>query len=72
MPLVSFLLALYLILILLSPSEILSFRHFRRKKLKTMPTTHGAGSPNQQLYSLFPKKKKGSKKNEELEEGVSI
>ena len=39
---------------------------------KTMPTTHGAGSPNQQLYSLFPKKKKGSKKNEEPEEGVSI
>ena len=36
-----------------------------------MPTTHGVGSPNQQLYSLFPKKKKGSKKNEELEEGVS-
>jgi len=34
-----------------------------------MPTTHGAGSPNQQLYSLFPKKKKGSKKNEEHEDG---
>ena len=37
-----------------------------------MPTTHGAGSPNQQLYSLFPKKKKGSKKNEEHEDGVSL
>ena len=37
-----------------------------------MPTTHGAGSPNQQLYSLFPKKKKGSKKNEQLEDGVSL
>jgi len=34
-----------------------------------MPATHGAGSPNQQLYSLFPKKKKSSKKNDQLEDG---
>ena len=40
--------------------------------MKTMPATHGAGSPNQQLYSLFPKKKKSSKKNDQLEDGVSL
>ena len=40
--------------------------------MKTMPATHGAGSPNQQLYSLFPKKKKSSKKNDQLEDEVSL
>ena len=40
--------------------------------MKTMPATNGAGSPNQQLYSLFPKKKKSSKKNDQLEDGVSL
>ena len=40
--------------------------------MKTMPATHGAGSLNQQLYSLFPKKKKSSKKNEQLEDEVSL
>ena len=37
-----------------------------------MPATHGNGSPNQQLYSLFPKKKKGSKKTDHLGDEVSL
>ena len=37
-----------------------------------MPSTQGAGTSNQQLYSLFPKKKKPPKKTGEPEFEVSL
>ena len=37
-----------------------------------MPSTQGAGTSNQQLYSLFPKKKKPPRKTGEPEYEVSL